>query len=410
MKIRIHTTLWESLKLSFLALRGHKMRAFLTTLGIFVGIFVFVLIHSLIVGVNTAFYRSISAIGSDILYVQKFSWTSRDDWFKARNRKDITMEEVDAIRKHATLAQAVCPSVGTRRNVKFQNKQLERVEIEGTDEQGILVSNVSVELGRYFTAFESDHNRFVCVLGWEVADRLFEKINPIGRKIKVGGYNFLVVGVMQKQGSILGHSLDFSLQMPIGTFHKLFGSRRWLTIAVKVVDQNLLEEARYELTGILRRVRKVPPSEENDFGINQMSQLTQVYNSLTFGLWAAALIIGGMALLVGGIGVMNIMLVSITERTREIGIRKAIGAKKSYIRWQFFIESIMVCSLGGILGIGMAGLVAQIIASSADFPAAITLDSVILGVAVIFLVGLFFGIYPAHKAARLDPIVALRYE
>lgn len=408
--MRIHTTLWESLKLSFQALKSHKMRAFLTTLGIFVGIFVFILIHSLIVGVNTAFYRSISAIGSDILYVQKFSWMSRDDWFKARNRKNITMKEVKAIRNHATLAQAVCPSVSTRRNVKFQNKQLERVYVEGTDEQGILVTNVSVELGRYFTAFESDHNRFICVLGWEVADRLFEKVNPIGRKIKIGGYKFQVVGVMQKQGSLLGHNLDFSLQIPIGTFYRLFGSRRWLTIAVKVVDQNFMEEAKYELTGIMRRVRKVPPSEENDFGINQMSQLTQVYNSLTFGLWAAALIIGGMALLVGGIGVMNIMLVSITERTREIGIRKAIGAKNSYIRWQFFAESIMVCSLGGILGITIAGLVAQIIAASAEFPAAITLDSVMLGVLVIFLVGLFFGIYPAHKAARLDPIVALRYE
>jgi putative ABC transport system permease protein len=218
------------------------------------------------------------------------------------------------------------------------------------------------------------------------------------------------VGVNEKQGSLFGFNMDSQVIMPLGIFQKIFGSRRWITIEAKVLSPQLLEDAKDELTGILRRVRKVEPGAKNDFALNQQNMFAEMYQNLTRALYFVAFFIGFIALLVGGIGIMNILLVSVTERTREIGIRKAIGAKKSDILWQFLVESVVVTALGGIIGIITGFAFAKLVASMTILAATVSPVSIIIGLIFIALFGLFFGIYPAYKAAKLDPIEALRYE
>ena len=409
--MRFLIELWEGFKIAVIALRANKMRAFLTTLGIVIGITTVIAIHAIIIGLNDAFYTSISALGSDTLYIQKFSWaSSREDWAKALHRKDITMKEVNAVKKQATLVKAVAPTVHGRRTVKYTSEKLTGCSIIGTTEEYTITSNVLPEFGRPLSKLDVDHRRNVCIIGYEIAEKLFKNINPLGRRITIGSNKFRVIGVMEKRGNMLGHNLDTEVTIPIGIFQKLYGSRRWVTIEVKVTDPDLIEDAKDELTGILRKVRKVPPGEENDFAINQQDVIANLYKSLTTALYAVAFGVGAISLIVGGIGIMNIMLVSVTERTREIGIRKAIGARKKDILWQFLVESVMVSSIGGVIGIALGFAIAKLIASTTFLEASISPISIIIGVSFICLVGISFGIFPAYKASRLDPIIALRYE
>lgn len=409
--MRLLIDFWEGIKIAFQALNANKMRSFLTTLGIVIGITTVIGIHSIIQGLNRSFYTSISALGSDTLYISKFSWFSRIDWILSRNRKDLTLErEGKAIKQYATLVKAVAPSVSAQRTVKYESEKLTNVEITGTTEDYAQTSNVIPEYGRMLNKQDVDHRRNVCVIGWEVADKLFKNKNPLGRKLLIGGYKFHVIGILEKRGSLLGHNLDTEVIIPIGLFQKLYGQRRWLTIEVKVADPALIEEAKDELTGILRRVRKVSPREDNDFAINQQDMIADMYKRLTTALYAVAFGVGSIALIVGGIGIMNIMLVSVTERTREIGIRKAIGAKNRDILWQFLIESLAVSSIGGIIGIIAGFVIAKTIASATFLSATVSPISIIIGLLFIGMVGIFFGIFPAYKAAKLDPIQSLRYE
>jgi len=408
MKILIE--IWESIKIALQALNANKLRSFLTTLGIIIGITTVIGILSIIRGLNDAFYTSISALGSDTLYIQKFAWFSRTDWLEARNRKDITMKEVDAIRDHAVSVSSVAPVVGASRSVKFGSEQIKNVRITGSNEEYMITANVFPEYGRPLSQQDVEHRRAVCLIGWEVADKLFQKTNPIGRRIKIGAYKFRVIGVLEKRGSLFGHNLDTEIIIPFGVFQKMYGSRRWMTIEVKVKDPALIEESKDELIGILRRVRKVPPIAENDFAINQQDMIADMYKRLTTALYAVAFGVGSIALIVGGIGIMNILLVSITERTREIGIRKAIGAKKRNILWQFLIESLVVSALGGFIGIGLGLLIAKLVSQVSFLSASVSPLVIVVGLLFITLVGLFFGIYPAYKAAKMNPINALHFD
>lgn len=408
--MRLLNELWEGLKIAVQALNANKVRSFLTTLGISIGIFAFIFVYSTIQGIDQAFQSSISSLGSDVLYVQKHSWFSREDWIQSRNRKDITLNEYEAIKQYATLAAAVAPTAGTSKTVKFGSRSLSGVSVVGTTEEYLITSNSVPELGRFMTRTEVENRRPVCVIGSEVAERLFRQSNPIGRRILVANQPLRVVGVLEKQGSMLGFNLDTKVIIPYGMFTKVFGSRRWVTIEVKAVSNNMIEQAKDELTGILRRVRKVSAGKPDDFAINQQDMFSNTYQNLTRAAKIVALVVSLMSLVVGGIGVMNIMMVSITERTREIGIRKAIGARKNDILRQFLIEAIMLTGIGGLLGI-VGGLLGQNLLASISFiEHTISLSIISIGVAFIIVTGLFFGIYPAYKAARLDPIESLRYE
>lgn len=408
--MKLYLEVWEGLKIAAASLWAHKLRAILSTLGIVIGITMVVGIASIIDGLNKAFYSSISALGSDTLYIQKIPWFAEDYW-AYRNRKEITMKEARAVKEHATLVRAVSPMVGTSKDVKFAGQKLNDVIIVGTNDDFRETDNAAPELGRFLSESDVHRNRHVCVLGYEAAQKLFESVNPLGRTIKLGGHPFQVVGVLEEKGKFLGFDMDTRVYIPIGAFEKFFGLRkRYMTIGVKVVDPELIDEAKDELRGILRRVRRVPPDKEDDFAINQQDVFSRLYKSLTGGLWAAAIGIAAISLLVGGIGIMNILLVSVTERTREIGIRKAIGARRRDILWQFLIESLAITAVGGAIGFGIGLGVGKLVSALTFLPSSLAIWMVYIGIGFVTTVGLVFGIYPASKAARLNPIDALSYE
>lgn len=404
--------MWEGIKIAFDALRSYKLRSTLTTLGIIIGVTTVITIVALVQGLNGYVTSQISSIGTTTLYIQKYPWIMNDnEWFVYRNRKNITLEEAERVKELSRLAEAVAPTVYTRRNIKYRDKEAEGIIVVGTTADYLITSNAFPEIGRFLADTDVSHRRAVCVLGYDVANTLFKDKDPIGNKVNIAGRKFRVIGVVEKKGSLFGTNMDAFAYMPIGIFQTQFGSRwRSVDIEVKMSSPELLEDAEIELTGIMRRLRGLTSDKENDFAINKQSLLMNTYKSLTSTLWAVAIGVGAISLLVGGIGIMNILLVSVTERTREIGVRKAIGARKKDILIQFLIESMMICALGVVIGILLAIGFSKLVAATTPLPAAITPWVVFLGLGFVLAIGLFFGIYPASKAAKLNPIEALRYE
>jgi putative ABC transport system permease protein len=402
----------EGIRIALQALKANKLRTILTTLGIFIGVIVVTVIISVIQGLNHYISSEISGLGSNTLYISKFPWfiTSYEDYLEYRKRKRITKEDYQFVLKHATLADAVAPEIDTRGTVKYRNKSLDRVRIRGTTDGFLTTANALPEMGRFFKLGEVDYRRWICVIGSEVAEGLFEEENPIGKRIKVAARHYMVVGVLKQRGAILGDSQDDMVLIPYTVFQKYYGTRRSVVIQVKSEDPEQMDALIDQLEGVMRRSRSLEAGQENDFAINQQSQLMDIYNNLTGVLWIVLIGIGSISLLVGGIGIMNIMLVSVTERTREIGIRKALGAKKRIIMWQFLVESMFIASIGVTLGVLVSMGLAIVVQSATRIPVHISTWVLFLAVGFTVTIGIFFGLYPASKAARLDPIEALRYE
>jgi putative ABC transport system permease protein len=401
----------EGMAIAFAAIRANKMRSVLTTLGIIIGIVSVTLMGTAIEGLNRAFNKSIAALGTDVLYVQKFPWIiNDDDFWKLRNRKDILIQHAKAIEKNSEYASAVNPVIGTLKNVKYGQKLVENVVVVGTGSDMLETSGATVAFGRFFTRVEADGGRPVCALGSEVAANLFPNENPIGKIIKVGGYAFHVLGVFDKQGSFLGsESLDNRVYVPINRFFQEFMSiRGGIQIWVKAKSVEQLDETKEEIRGIMRKTRGLKPKDRDDFAINQQEILVQTFNQIGGVIAAVGLFVTGMSLFVGGIGIMNIMFVSVTERTREIGIRKAIGAPRRTILLQFLMESAALCLIGGIIGIIIAFPISLII--DTFLPTAMPLSVVAIALVVSIIVGVVSGFLPAYRASRLDPVDALRYE
>jgi putative ABC transport system permease protein len=400
----------ENSAIAFHSVLTNKLRAGLTILGISIGAATIIAILTIIQGLNSAFFSQISILGPDNLHISRIPWGAGLDFFKYRNRKDLTVKELRAIQEKARLIKAVTPIITTNGTIACKNESLNNVSINGTDHQYKDAYNVYPETGRFMTRYEADHSRNVCVIGSKVAEKIFKYQNPLDKKIYVDNYPFRVIGVMEKQGSSFGTDLDTRIYIPLGVFKKLYGIRRSLTICVKVPEVKRMEESEDELRGILRRTRKVAPGKEDDFAINRQDVLVNLYNNLTGGLFSIAIAIGAITLIVGGIGIMNIMLVAVKERTREIGIRKAIGAKKRDLIWQFLVEAVLISLTGGFIGI-LAGIgAAKFVASISPLPANISPLIFLVGLAFTSGIGIFFGLYPAIKAAELNAIDGLRYE
>jgi len=402
----------EGLRIAYKALRANRLRTILTTLGILIGIIVVTVIISVIQGLNSYVSGEISGLGADTVYISRMPWIiqSYEEYLKYQKRRDITVDQYLGVKNQVTLAQAVAPELMTRRTLKYRSESLERVFVTGTSESYITTANVVPDRGRFFTSEEVHLRRSVCLVGSEVAEKLFEDTNPLGKRIKIGAHPFLVIGVLEERGQMFGFSLDNVTLIPYSVFQKVFGSRRSFEIQAKAFDPKLVDELIDELTGLMRRIRGIEAGRPNDFSINQQSQLMDMYRNMTRVLWIVLIGIGSIALLVGGIGIMNIMLVSVSERTREIGIRKAIGAKRRVIMWQFLVESVLISSIGVTIGIVISIAIALLIRSASPIPVNISTWVLFLGIGFTVSIGMFFGLYPASKAARLDPIVALRYE
>ena len=350
------TELREGLAISWAAIRANKMRSVLTTLGIIIGIVTVTLMGTAIEGLNRAFVNSISFIGADVLFVQRTPWAdqSEEEWRKMQSRREITLPQVNALEKELTLVRAVAPVAVDRQTVKYEKKSADGVTIIGTTEQYLFTGGMTIADGRFFSEADAAGGRPVCVLGSDIATNLFERQSPLGKKVTFGQRAFEVVGVLEKQGGLFGTELDNQAVIPLAQFNSEFQYTRDYQIQVKVKDVTGLDEAKEELRSVLRKVRRLAPNEPDDFAINQQDQILSMFHRVAGTIAAVGLFITGLSLFVGGIGIMNIMFVSVAERTREIGIRKAIGAKRRTILLQFLIEAAAICLIGGTIGLGIA--------------------------------------------------------
>ena len=401
----------EGLLVAFDAMRANKLRSLLTTLGIVIGILTVTLMAAAIQGLNRAFLKSISTMGADVLHVSQFSWFTRSntDWLKQQNRQIITVAQVREVERQMTLARAVAPYVDWSAQVSYKKRSSARAHIIGTTEQFIFTGGMTVADGRFFSAAESDGARPVCIIGAKVVTNLFQGQSPLGELIRLGPYNFEVVGTLAVQGNFMGEfSLDNFIVIPVKQIVANFGNNPRCTIQVKASDPARLDETKEELRGVLRKIRRVPPTEEDDFSINQQETLVGTFNRVAGTIAAVGLFITGLSLFVGGIGIMNIMFVSVAERTREIGIRKAIGAKRRAILLQFLMEASGICLFGGLIGVGLAWPITLLMQKA--LPAQLSLPSVAVALGVSLVTGVVSGFLPAWRAARMNPVDALRSE
>jgi putative ABC transport system permease protein len=399
----------EGLIIAFRAIRANKMRATLTTLGIVIGVVSVTLMATGIEGVDRSFQKSTAAFGTNVLYVQKFPWVGGEDFWKYRNRRDMEVRHAEALERQSTLLEAVAPVASTTRPAKYKDKTFETAFLSGTTWSYFAASGTTIDQGRFFSQEESNGGRPVCVVGANIVETLFPNEDPIGKVIKVGGYPYRVLGTFEKQGGFFGiFTSDNRILVPYESFASRFGSRRDVSINVRVASSVDVEDAKEEIRGILRKARGLLPGQEDDFSINQQEILLQAFGQVTGVIAAVGLFITGLALFVGGIGIMNIMFVSVTERTKEIGIRKAIGAKRRTILLQFLIESAAICLIGGIIGLMIAWPLSLIV--DQFLPTAMPLSVVGIAILVSLMVGVISGFMPAYRASRLDPVDALRYE
>ncbi len=408
----------ELLKLSFSTFASHRMRSFLTILGIIIGVSTVIAILSLIQGLNRTVETQISSLGSNTIFIQKFSFAmGHVNIDELRRRPDLTEDDAEAISRLSSVARVSPAKTRNVSQVDYRGQKAEQVEIVGSNANIQYTANYTVDVGRFINDDDYTHKRRVCVVGTYLVDNLFPFEEPVGQEIEVEGNRFLVVGVLTRKGSFLGQSQDNVVIVPLSTFDKTFPKPtgpmavfRSLEIQATAKSNKDMEKTIDQIRELLRRRRRLTYDKPDDFGINTQETLRQVYKSITGVAFIVMIAVAAISLLVGGIGIMNIMLVSVSERTREIGLRKAVGATNRDILYQFLFEAVFLALVGGAIGIALGLGIAQFVHLVSPLPAAAPIWTVIIGFGFSAAVGIFFGIYPANRAAKLNPIVALRYE
>src|SRR5438874_3499155 len=407
----------ESWKIALAQMQSNKTRSMLTALGVIIGIVAVTLMGTAITGIQTGFDKSMSILGDDVLYVSQFPWARVNDWWNYRDRREIKTEYAEPLNRmiaatpNSNLVLAV-PTSNIVKNVKRGDNQVTGIFIQGTTADYPLISVVDFNEGRFFNELETKDAANVCLLGYDVADALFPSESPIGKDVQISGQQFRVLGVGARQGSFLGlFSLDSIVIVPLPTFKKFFSAKSESDVRVKVHDKLKLADAKDELTGLMRRVRALPPEKKDDFSINEQQAFKSVLDPVKNSIAVAGLFITGLSLFVGAIGIMNITFVSVKERTKEIGTRKALGARRRTILLQFLIESTALCLLGGFIGLSFAYVMCLGIGKAfPSFPIHFSFGLVLASMIVSVMTGLISGFAPAWTASRLDPVTALRYE
>jgi putative ABC transport system permease protein len=402
----------DSILIALQAIWANKLRSFMTVLGNIVAVTSIVTVVTLIQGMNGMVADAIvSDIGADNFTVQRVPPIfNEDEAERNRNNPLITIDEADAIRAFSPLIVSVAAQASRNATVSYRTEEINNAQIQGVTSSYSDFSTFSAERGRMMSAVEVERGQQVALLGYGLADRLFGDIDPIEKTIKIAGINFRVVGVSEQKGSFFGNSQDNFAVVPLGAYQRLFGARQSLSLMVKPISTDRMSEAMDDATVALRVSRHLKPSAPNNFGILTSDTILDLYRQVTSGIFLVLVGIVALSLVVGGIVIMNIMLMVVSERTREIGLRKALGAKRKDIMSQVLTESITLSTLGGLIGILLGSLAASLIAALTPLPARLEMWSVVLGIGITAAVGLFFGAWPAHRAASLDPIEALRRE
>ena len=399
---------------AFDSIRANKLRSSLTLLAIAVGVFAIISANTAVLVLDTYFKDTLSLMGGDVISVSKYPSISMGptDWDKYRNRKDITIEQMETLEELAQFASGVGPNRSyTTTRVSYEEEETEpNISIRGGNEEYLDNNAYDIESGRNFTQSDIDYARPIAIIGADIVTALFEQVDPIGKTVRVEGRPYTIVGVTEAKGNVFGNTLDRFVVIPYTHLAGLYGRNQNIGIQVRAGAVDKVTDVIDDLTGVLRAIRKVDPGAENDFEITTNESLGGVFDQFTGLLYMIGFIIGSIVLLGAGIGVMNIMLVSVTERTREIGVRKAVGATKKAIISQFLMESIAICQIGGILGIILGAGLGNAAAIWLEASIVIPWGAAVGGVIGMTIVGIVFGVYPAYKAAQLDPIESLRYE
>jgi putative ABC transport system permease protein len=394
------------------AIWSNKLRSFLTVLGNIVAVTSIIAVVSLVQGMNAYVTDAIvSDVGADNFTIQRTPVVrSQEDEERVRNNPRITLDEADAVRKYSDNVSAVAAQAQAGASAVYGAQQVDGVQVQGVSRDYVYFDTFNAERGRLISPVEVETDRPVTVLGWDVADKLFGPINPLDKIIKLGNQHFRVIGVSEKKGSVFGNSQDNFAIVPLPSYQKMFGARMNLQLLVKPRTPDVLNAAMDDATVALRIDRKLRPKDPDNFGIFTAGSLLDLYHTATNGIFAVLIGVVALSLVVGGIVIMNIMLMVVSERTREIGLRKALGARRRDIVWQILTESVTLSTFGGVVGTFLGFIAAFIVSKVSPLPAAVQVWSVAIGIGITAVVGLFFGLYPAMRAARLDPIEALRRE
>jgi putative ABC transport system permease protein len=404
--------LYEAVVAALQSLRANKLRSFLTLLGIIIAVISIIAVVTVIQGLNDKVTDLFTGRGADVFEVDKIGElvTSRAEWERLSRRPDLTVRDAEALARGGDAVGYVSASVDGFARVAYRERVIESADLQGLGREYSFLAEFEIGRGRHMSPSEVGRSAAVAVIGPQVAAEVFRGEDPLGKRIRVGSGAFTIVGVAKERGSTFGVSQDSFVAIPIGAFQKMYGQRRSVTIAVKPTSPDRLEEALDETRLLLRARHQLRPGEEDDFGIVTTEGLLTLYRRVTTGVYSALVGLVAISLVVGGIVVMNIMLVSVTERTREVGIRKALGARRRDILTQFLIEAVILSAAGGLVGILGGFGIALLVSAATPLPSSLQWWSVALGILLSSGVGIFFGIWPALKAARLHPIEALRYE